>query len=208
MGSNRTSSSVARTSARGPGDLGGEHLVPALPACGLCDALVLVLLESLQNHDAALCKNKRVAFYAWLYNLLGGAAEKLVCPPSAGNPARKSLLSAATTGCKRFCKLAISRQKAEVNRATSAAARERTTATLNALMDLAGERRLMVNRRLERAAAWRYGAGRGARSRRRLCGWRWWRRRLDAADRGGASPPGAGEDAACRRRSLRRALRW
>ena len=38
---------------------------------------MLVLLESLQNLDTAHCKNKRVAFYAWLYNLLGGAAEKL-----------------------------------------------------------------------------------------------------------------------------------
>ena len=38
-------------------DLGGEHPVPALPSCGLCDALVLVLLESLQNLDTALCKN-------------------------------------------------------------------------------------------------------------------------------------------------------
>jgi len=28
-------------------DLGGEHPAPALPPCGLCDALVLVLLESL-----------------------------------------------------------------------------------------------------------------------------------------------------------------
>jgi len=53
-------------------DLGGEHPVPALPSCGLCDAFVLVLLESLQNLDSALCKNKCVAFHAWLYNLLGG----------------------------------------------------------------------------------------------------------------------------------------
>ena len=28
-------------------DLGGEHPVPALPSCGLCDAFLLVLLESL-----------------------------------------------------------------------------------------------------------------------------------------------------------------
>ena len=110
-------------------DLGGEHPVPALPSCGLCDAFVLVLLESLPNLDSTLCKSKCVALHAWLYNLLGGAAEKLVTPPSKGNDATRSLLSAATTGCKRFCKLAISRQKAEVNRATSAAARERTTAT-------------------------------------------------------------------------------
>ena len=70
-------------------DLGGEHPVPALPSCGLCDALVLVLLESLQNLDTALCKNRGVAFHAWLYNLLGGAAEKLVSPPRFGNTARK-----------------------------------------------------------------------------------------------------------------------
>ena len=91
-------------------DLGGEHPVPALPSCGLCDAFVLVLLESLPNLDSTLCKSKCVALHAWLYNLLGGAAEKLVTPPSKGNDATRCLLSAATTGCKRFCKLAISRQ--------------------------------------------------------------------------------------------------
>ena len=36
-------------------DLGGEHPVPALPSCGLYDALMLMLLESLQNLDSALC---------------------------------------------------------------------------------------------------------------------------------------------------------
>ena len=36
-------------------DLGGEHPVPALPSCGLCDTLVLVLLESLQNLHSAVC---------------------------------------------------------------------------------------------------------------------------------------------------------
>jgi len=118
-------------------DRGGEHPVPALPSCGLYDALVLVVLEALQNLDSALCKNRGVAFFAWLYNLLGGAAEKLVSPPRFGNTARKSLLKAATTECNRFCKLTISQQRAEVNRATSPAARERTTAALNGLLDLA-----------------------------------------------------------------------
>ena len=147
-------------------DLGGEHPVPALPSCGLCDALVLVLLESLQNIDTAHCKNKRVAFYAWLYNLLGGAAEKLVSPPRFGNPARKSLLSAASTGCKPFNKVSISKQRYVVNRATSAAARERTTATLNALMDLAGERRLIdaLSARLRGDTAQRVVPARGGAS--------------------------------------------
>ena len=124
-------------------DLGGEHPVPALPPCGLCDALVLVILESLQNLDTALCKSRGVAFHVWLYNLLGGAAEKLVNPPSKGNDATRCLLSAGTTGCQRFNKAAISKQRYAVNRATSAAAPERTTAALNALLDLAGERRLI-----------------------------------------------------------------
>ena len=54
-------------------DLGGENpSVPGFPSCGFCDALVLVLLESLQNFDTALYKNRSVAFHAWLYNLLGG----------------------------------------------------------------------------------------------------------------------------------------
>ena len=155
-------------------DLGGEHPVPALPSCGLCDAFVLVLLESLPTLDSTLCKSKCVALHAWLYNLLGGAAEKLVTPPSKGNDATRKLLSAATTGCKRFCKLAISRQRAEVNRATSPAARERTTAALNGLLPRWRE---ALTRFSERTAAWRYGAARGPRSRRRLCGWRWGRRR-------------------------------
>jgi len=147
-------------------DLGGEHPVPALPSCGLCDALVLVLLESLQNLDTALCKNRGVAFHAWLYNLLGGAAEKLVNPPRFGNTARKSLLKAATTECNRFCKLAISRQRAEVNRATSPAARERTTAALNGLLDLAGERRLLdsLSARLRGDTAQRVVPARGGAS--------------------------------------------
>ena len=155
-------------------DLGGEHPVPALPSCGLCDALVLVLLESLQNLDTALCKNRGVAFHAWLYNLLGGAAEKLVSPPRFRNTARKSLLKAATTECNRFCKLTISRQRAEVNRATSPAARERTTAALNGLLPRWRE---ALTRFSESTSAWRCGAARGARSRRCICGWRWWRRR-------------------------------
>ena len=129
--------------ARVLGGRGGEQPVPALPSCGLYDALMLMLLESLQNLDSALCKNKCVAFQAWLYNLLGGAAEKLVNPPRLGNLARRSLLKAATTGCNPFCKLAISKQRYVVNRATSAAALERTTAALNGLLDLAGERRLI-----------------------------------------------------------------
>jgi len=73
-------------------ELGSEHPVPALPPCGLCDALVLVLLEALQNLDSGLCKNSGVAFHAWLYNLLGGAAEKLVTPPSKGNDATRRLV--------------------------------------------------------------------------------------------------------------------
>ena len=43
-------------------DRGGEHPVPALPPCGLCDALVLVLLDALQNLDSGPCKNTGVAF--------------------------------------------------------------------------------------------------------------------------------------------------
>ena len=43
-------------------DRGGEHPVPALPPCGLCDALVLVLLDALQNLDSGPCKNRGVAF--------------------------------------------------------------------------------------------------------------------------------------------------
>ena len=48
-------------------DLGGEHPVPALPSCGLCDALVVLVLldESLQNLHSAVCQqNKCVAFTA------------------------------------------------------------------------------------------------------------------------------------------------
>ena len=129
------------------GDRSGEHPVPALPWCGLCDALVLVLLELLQNLDSALCKNKCVAFHAWLYNLLGGAAEKMVTPPRFESSAAICLLQAATTACKPFNKAVISKQRYVVNRAISA------------------------------AAAWRDGAARGARSRQCLCGWRSWRRR-------------------------------
>ena len=88
-------------------------------------------------------KNKCVAFQAWLYNLLGGAALKLVTQPRFGNPAMKSLLKAATIGCNPFCKLVISKQRYIVNRATSAAAQEGTTAALNGLLDLAGERHLI-----------------------------------------------------------------
>jgi hypothetical protein len=147
-------------------DLGGEHPVPALPSCGLCDALVLVLLESLQNLDTALCKNRGVAFHAWLYNLLGGAAEKLVAPPRFANSAAICLLKAATTGCKPFNKAAISKQRYVVNRATSAAARERTTAALNALFNLAGERRLIdsLSARLRGDTAQRVVPARGGAS--------------------------------------------
>ena len=140
--------------------------MPALPSCGLYDALMLMLLESLQNLDSALCKNKCVAFQAWLYNLLGGAAEKLVTPPRLGNLARRSLLKAATTGCNPFCKLAISKQRYVVNRATSAAALERTTAALNALFNLAGERRLLdsLSARLRGDTAQRVVPARGGAS--------------------------------------------
>ena len=61
MGSKRSSAGVACSVL---GDRGGEHPVPALPSCGLCDTLVLVLLESLQNLHSAVCQNKCVAFYA------------------------------------------------------------------------------------------------------------------------------------------------
>ena len=185
-------------------DLGGEHPVPALPSCGLCDAFVLVLLESLQNLDSTLCKNRGVAFHAWLYNLLGGAAEKLVSPPSKGNDATRCLLSAATTGCKRFCKLAISRQTAEVNRANTAAARARTTAALNALFNLAGERRLIdsLSARLRGDTAQRVVPARGGAS---------------AVGGGGVADETPPTEVVhlrrelrrrCRRRGLRRALRW
>ena len=147
-------------------DLGGEHPVPALPSCGLCDALVLMLLESLQNLDTALCKNRGVAFHAWLYNLLGGAAEKLVAPPRFANSAAICLLKAATTGCKPFNKAAISKQRYVVNRATSAAALERMTAALNALFNLAGERRLLdsLSARLRGDTAQRVVPARGGAS--------------------------------------------
>ena len=78
----------------------------------------------------------------------------------------KSLLKAATTGSNPFCKLAISRQRAEVNRATSAAALERTTAALNALFNLAGERRLIdsLSARLRGDTAQRVVPARGGAS--------------------------------------------
>ena len=100
-------------------DRGGEHLVPALPLCGLCDALVLVLLEALQDLDSALCKNKCVEFHAWLYDLLGGAAEKLVTPPSKRNDATRCLLSAAITGCEPFNK--ATRRRSQSNAMLSTA---------------------------------------------------------------------------------------
>jgi|TARA_B100000524_G_scaffold145222_1_gene72938 hypothetical protein len=75
---------------------------------------------------------------AWLYNLLGGAAEKLVTPPMFGNSAAICLLQAATTDCKPFNKAAISKQRYNVSRATSAAAVERTTTALNCLLDRVG----------------------------------------------------------------------
>ena len=96
---------------------------------GLCDALVLTFVEALVDADTALCKNQGVASFGWLYHSLGGASLKLVTPPRFGNPAMKSL-QAATTGSNPLCKLTISSQRAEVNRATSEAARERT-AVLN-----------------------------------------------------------------------------
>ena len=98
----------------------------------LCVTRVLAFVEALVDADTALCKNKGVAFFGWLYHSLGGASLKLVTPPRFGNPAMKSLLKAATTGSNPLCKLTISSQRAEVNRATSAAARERT-AVLNSL---------------------------------------------------------------------------
>ena len=48
---------------------------------GLCDALVLTFVEALVDADTALCKNKGVAFFGWLYHSLGGASLKLVTPP-------------------------------------------------------------------------------------------------------------------------------
>ena len=60
-----------------------------------------------------------------------------------GKSAAICLLQAASTACKPFNKAAISKQRYVVNRATSPAALERTTAALNALLDLAGERRLI-----------------------------------------------------------------
>ena len=60
-----------------------------------------------------------------------------------GKSAAICLLQAASTACKPFNKAAISKQRYVVNRATSAAALERTTSALNGLLDLAGERRLI-----------------------------------------------------------------
>ena len=107
-----------------------------------------------------------VAFQAWLYNLLGGAAEKLVAPPRFANSAAIFLLKAVTTGCKPFNKTAISKQRYVVNRATSAAALERTTAALNALFNLAGERRLLdsLSARLRGDTAQRVVPARGGAS--------------------------------------------
>jgi hypothetical protein len=89
-----------------------------------------------------------------------------VSPPRFGSTARKSLLKAATTEYKRFCKLVISRQRAAVNRATSAAALERTAAALNGPMDLAGERRLIdsLSARLRGDTAQRVAPARGGAS--------------------------------------------
>ena len=129
--------------ARVLGDLSGEHPVPALPPCGLCDAFVLVLLESLKTFDRTLCKNKGVAFYALLYNLLGGAAEKLVAPSTKGSSATIMLLSAATTGTKPFTIQAIARQRYAIKCTTSAKGIEQRTAVLHRLLDLPGERRLV-----------------------------------------------------------------
>ena len=78
----------------------------------------------------------------------------------------KSLLKAATTGCKPFNKAAISKQRYVVNRANTAAALEHTTAALNGLLDLAGERRLIdsLSARLRGDTAQRVVPARGGAS--------------------------------------------
>ena len=87
-------------------------------------------------------------------------------PPRFGNTAMKSLLKAATTGCKPFNKAAISKQRYVVNRANTAAALEHTTAALNGLLDLAGERRLIdsLSARLRGDTAQRVVPARGGAS--------------------------------------------
>ena len=107
MGSKRSGARLAPTSAPGPRRRARERLVSKLPSYGLCDALVLAFIEALVDADTALCKNKGVAFFGWLYHSLGGASLKLVTPPRFGNPAMKSLLKEATTACQRFNKAAI-----------------------------------------------------------------------------------------------------
>ena len=42
---------------------------------------MLAFVEALVDADTALCKNKGVAFFGWLYHSLGGASLKLVTPP-------------------------------------------------------------------------------------------------------------------------------
>ena len=72
---------------------------------------MLAFVEALVDADTALCKNKGVAFFGWLYHSLGGASLKLVTPPRFGNPAMESLLKEATTACQRFNKAAPSDRK-------------------------------------------------------------------------------------------------
>jgi len=100
----RGSCECSRTSAASTQCPHCPRVASAMPSCSC------FLNRSRISTAPLVCKSKCVAFHAWLYNLLGGAAEKLVTPPSKGNDATRCLLSAATTGCKRFCKLAISRQ--------------------------------------------------------------------------------------------------
>ena len=78
----------------------------------------------------------------------------------------KSLLKAATTGCKPFNKAAISKQRYVVHRANTAAAPEHTTAALNCLLDFAGERCLIdsLSARLRGDTAQRVVPARGGAS--------------------------------------------
>ena len=126
---------------------------------------MLAFVEALGDADTALCKNKGVAFFGWLYHSLGGASLKLVTPPRFGNPAMESLLKEATTACQRINKAAPSDRKDAVNRITSAAARERT-AVLKSLLDLAGEWRLLdsLSARLRGETAQRVVPARGSAS--------------------------------------------
>ena len=134
MSSKRPSSGVARACARGP-----RRRAPSARA-----SLVWPLRCSrTSTPPCARTGSSHSSRGSTTWHLLGGTAEKLVRPPSFGNSAAICPLKAATTGCKPFNKLAISRQRTEVKRTTSAAARERTTAVLNDLLYLSDERRLI-----------------------------------------------------------------